>query len=76
MDFVTVKIYLFLCSSTTNIIYNYQLLHFALEIFLYVHVLCSFLLDCFWYPSLANDNNVFIICRGHHLTMVKRGKDM
>ena len=28
-----------------------------------------------WYPSLADDT-LFNICRGHHLTMVTRGKGM
>ena len=29
-----------------------------------------------WYPSLADDDTLFNICRGHHLTMVTRGKGM
>ena len=28
------------------------------------------------YPSLADDDTLFNICRGHHLTMVTRGKGM
>ena len=27
-----------------------------------------------WYPSLADDDTMLIICRGHHLAMVTRGK--
>ena len=29
-----------------------------------------------WYPSLADDGTLLNICRGHHLTMVTRGKGM
>ena len=29
-----------------------------------------------WYPSHADDDNLFNICRGHHLTMVTRVKGM
>ena len=29
-----------------------------------------------WYPSLADDDTLFNICRGHHLTVVTRGKGM
>ena len=28
------------------------------------------------YPSLADDDTLFNICRGHHLTVVTRGKGM
>ena len=35
------------------------------------------LLEIFlWYPSLADDDTLFNISRGHHLTMVARGKGM
>ena len=29
-----------------------------------------------WYPSLADDDTLFNIYRGHHLTMVTRRKGM
>ena len=29
-----------------------------------------------WYPSLADDDTLFNICCGRHLTMVTRGKGM